>query len=540
MLSWAVRGNGPFVAYQFNPLDNVNPVYSNDASLLLPTSAGGLEYMALTGDSGAYVTVVGIKEETHVTVIPSAPTVAGGAMPAALAGTPIEVTLGPGEVFSLRSDDQSEVGGDLSGTRVVADKPVVAFAGNEATISDDACCADHLEQQLVPVAKWGQTFVAARSWARGVAPDHYRILAARDDTAITFDPPVHSPVTLTAGEWIGFESKEDFIVEADGPIMVSQILASSHEVTRQGRYCAVDGDCSSGQVCRALQIGAPGQCYQACELNRGSCPSDALVCHYLFGWLELNVPGEGICLPRACGGDEGECPAGVVCVEGIMADGGDACFEPCMNPSDCGVSNAFCGAWQDEGYCIGAPCDSSAECGSSASCVGDTGNAYCTRQCVPDSSCKDAGYYCVDAENDVDICLPATCRTQGDCPQAHRCTGATDLTDGMCNPIGDPAMIYPVPLEQLRSDYVFLTPEGFVEDYMTLFVPMGAQVALDGNPLSDESFRILAGEYRVYVVALSDGTHRIEADAPVGAIVYGFDDDVSYGYPAGTEMSDLW
>ena len=33
-----------------------------------------------------------------------------------------------------------------------------------------------------------------------------------------------------------------------------------------------------------------------------------------------------------------------------------------------------------------------------------------------------------------------------------------------------------------------------------------------------------------------DGVHRLEADAPVGLLVYGFDSFVSYGYVGGTNL----
>ena len=37
---------------------------------------------------------------------------------------------------------------------------------------------------------------------------------------------------------------------------------------------------------------------------------------------------------------------------------------------------------------------------------------------------------------------------------------------------------------------------------------------------------------------LSDGVHKLTSDKPVGVISYGYDDDVSYGYTAGLNLSD--
>ena len=45
--AYSIQSNSPIVAYQFNPLDNVN-VFSNDASLLLPMNALGTDYRVMT------------------------------------------------------------------------------------------------------------------------------------------------------------------------------------------------------------------------------------------------------------------------------------------------------------------------------------------------------------------------------------------------------------------------------------------------------------------------------------------------------------
>ena len=37
----------------------------------------------------------------------------------------------------------------------------------------------------------------------------------------------------------------------------------------------------------------------------------------------------------------------------------------------------------------------------------------------------------------------------------------------------------------------------------------------------------------------NDGVHRVQADYPIGVVVYGFDLRVSYAYAGGTELKDL-
>ena len=97
--AWRVKGTAPFVAYQFNPLDNVNPVYSNDASLLLPVNALGKDYMVMTASGGGpFLTVVGTASATEVTVTVTAATEAGPNIPALAAGETYTATIGAAEV----------------------------------------------------------------------------------------------------------------------------------------------------------------------------------------------------------------------------------------------------------------------------------------------------------------------------------------------------------------------------------------------------------------------------------------------------------
>jgi hypothetical protein len=126
-------------------------------------------------------------------------------------------------------------------------------------------------------------------------------------------------------------------------------------------------------------------------------------------------------------------------------------------------------------------------------------------------------------------------------------------------PGGDPSFILLPPIEQYRSDYVFLTPDKYSFDFVVAIAPVGASVALDGHVVDASRCEIghLPG-YDVYRCQLSfpkidptspnnpvqrglqnDGVHRVASDGPVGVIVLGWDSYVSYGYAAGTQLEGI-
>ncbi len=124
--AFRIESDVPVTAYQFNPLDNTNPVYSNDASLLLPEHVLGRDHAVLSGDGillsmgaddpmpdpvGAFVAVVAAADGVRVTVEPSGPVLAG----------PLEdVLLDRGRVLTVLADSVAG-DGNLSGSRVTAD-----------------------------------------------------------------------------------------------------------------------------------------------------------------------------------------------------------------------------------------------------------------------------------------------------------------------------------------------------------------------------------------------------------------------------------
>lgn len=269
-----IQSSGPIVAYQFNPLDNVG-VFSNDASLLLPSNTFGKEYVVVSREeipaSGletyrGSIAIVATAESTQVTITPSAPTMGGSGVPQLEAGESTTLTLEPYQVLNIQSD---MLGADLTGTIITADKPIGVFGGHEAAVGSEQCCADHLEQQLFPVSTWGTDYVATKSKARGIEKDYWRIVAAKDGTTVNINPPVPgvaSPIKLNRGAFYEFKTDKDFFVSSNHPILLAQTLASSQEIAGPPT-CLTSDDCAPGYSCSFVS--------PECMLDSPYCDSKA-------------------------------------------------------------------------------------------------------------------------------------------------------------------------------------------------------------------------------------------------------------------------
>lgn len=244
-IAYRIESDRPVTAYQYNPLDNSTPVYSNDASLLFPTHVLDLDYTAITGDAlwmvnangGAFVTAIATEDDTTLTFYP-----------------PADITMYPGnnvavlnrgETYTMMSNEvtapwATEAGiGNLSGLRVASDKPVAVFSGNvcswEPTPSVDCCC-DHLEHQMLPLTAWGQAYLVSTAPPASATDDddvRVRIVGSFDGTALSYSPaiPPGAPTTINAYETRVFTASSSFAVTGDKPFAVAEFLMSNEAVT---------------------------------------------------------------------------------------------------------------------------------------------------------------------------------------------------------------------------------------------------------------------------------------------------------------------
>ncbi len=110
--------------------------------------------------------------------------------------------------------------------------------------------------------------------------------------------------------------------------------------------------------------------------------------------------------------------------------------------------------------------------------------------------------------------------------------------------IGDPTMIVFPPAEQYRDRYVFLVPTTFQDNYMTLSIPSGATVEIDGHTPGEfdtqcesEEIGVLDGTlYTQWTCIMEEGAHLVTASEPAGLCVYGYYSVGSYGFPGGSDV----
>jgi hypothetical protein len=150
---------------------------------------------------------------------------------------------------------------------------------------------------------------------------------------------------------------------------------------------------------------------------------------------------------------------------------------------------------------------------------------------------------------------------------------AANIPSGM--PGGDPSLLIVPPTEQFRSAYVFLTPDFYAFDFVRIIAPLDASIVFNSQALEDlddcttraiqrpanapidrNSAAGIADRWVVHTCQLSfpkidadaaaesltpglqgDGPQFLVSDRPVGVLVDGFDNFVSYAYAGGTELA---
>lgn len=199
--------------------------YSNDASLLLPSTAATKNYR-ITGVKswaaaaiGSYFAITGLTDNTTVKVKVSGTgqIMAGGGVSATSAGGVATFPIKRGEVVEVLGSTS----GDLSGSLVQADQPVQVITGIpciQAPIGKQAC--DHIEESVFPAETLGKKYyVNAPTGPNGnVVGQIVRIYGNVQGTQLKYSAgqPNGAPSTINAGQVVQFGPVNgDFAIEGN-------------------------------------------------------------------------------------------------------------------------------------------------------------------------------------------------------------------------------------------------------------------------------------------------------------------------------------
>ncbi|HEX8616410.1 MAG TPA: IPTL-CTERM sorting domain-containing protein, partial [Thermoanaerobaculia bacterium] len=200
----------PIVVYGSNQRS-----FSGDAYLALPVDALGTQYMVLAWGSGlgagTALSVVATQNDTDVTITPAANAASR------IAGEPFVLTLQQGQTYTLSASG----GVDLTGSTVVADKPVVVYGGHSCGLVPDANTdfCDSLIEQMFPVSTLGTSFVTVPHAGR-TSGYVVRVLASQNDTAVSIGGVVVA--TIDAGEVYETSLLASASITTTRPVTVAQ------------------------------------------------------------------------------------------------------------------------------------------------------------------------------------------------------------------------------------------------------------------------------------------------------------------------------
>ncbi len=215
--------------------------YSNDASLLLPSTAltGNYRVSGYKGlvkpDATPSLSVTATQPNTKVVVnLSSTATVL-----ASDGGPPVAATLGGALTLTLpNAGDVAELvtpaGEDFSGSLVQADKPIQVMASIHCmeigNFFGRPC--DHIEETVLPAETLGKHYIITQpTGPKGGGVQHaVRFYGNKDVTTLTYSPrkPKGCPDTLNAGEVVECNQvNETFEVQGDNEFAVAAFLLSA-------------------------------------------------------------------------------------------------------------------------------------------------------------------------------------------------------------------------------------------------------------------------------------------------------------------------
>lgn len=230
----------PVTAYDILPFGGARSHFPS-AELLYPTNVWGTNYLSIMPPRGTHnvpgplwMQVVGLEDDTTVTLVAKANLQAGGGLMGATAGEPTDFTVHAGEYLQWQIVGAAEA----TGTIFQSDKPIALFSGNRfmRLQPNPAPGGEAAHQQNSAISALGYDYIGSpyETRRKDLAPEavDYRIVGVVDGTTLSFDPPIDgAPASLAHGEVVEFATTLPFRVESQGdshPFIFSQLMDTSN------------------------------------------------------------------------------------------------------------------------------------------------------------------------------------------------------------------------------------------------------------------------------------------------------------------------
>lgn len=206
--------------------------FSSDACLVYPVRSLGKNYYVFSYESHlragrmartpSQFLIVATEDSTKIKITPSAPTFRFGKKEQ-------NIVMNTGDTYLVQADIIKDYPAnevlDLTGTRVVSDKPIAVFGGHQRanipyTINSSR---DYLLSQMIPLEAWGRdVFVVPFADPSSIDNNTYdltKITVSYDDTQIFIAGQYFR--TMNRGENIVLPIKEPMYITGDKPIRAS-------------------------------------------------------------------------------------------------------------------------------------------------------------------------------------------------------------------------------------------------------------------------------------------------------------------------------
>jgi len=236
--AFRLQTDAPVSAYSIAPYGGYES-FEPTATLLLPVSSWSTSYIAVSAypfnaDRPRTLQIIASEDDTKVSIRPTVKVSPGAGVPGTEPGVTQTWTLARGEVLQFLQPS-------LTGSPIVADKPIAVFGGAECSdLPGPEPFCDTLQQQIPPFAQWGTAYAvvpappriaSVESAAREQVP--YTIVGAVDGTQLTYEPsrPRGAPDTLAMGEQASFITDELFVVKSQDsahPFHVNVYMTSAN------------------------------------------------------------------------------------------------------------------------------------------------------------------------------------------------------------------------------------------------------------------------------------------------------------------------